>query len=192
MKRIFFIIAIAALFNYSVIAQVTQAVNTSSGVNFVGFDGSSSNLLPISNIGDPRINISSNLSNKFAITELPVWNGLNGLSQTQVQRTTMGLQNETNLGWSILHLLSNAGGALPIGLKRSWMNVGTSYTANQDFMYSGLLERPIASLGNEYDKNTDAVIAWGCQDEGPSADNFRFLFIKGDSDPNHQGLEAML
>ena len=172
--------------------QVSDDTNAPVVGNYVGFDNTSIVPLPIRNIGDPRINISSNGSNKFAITELPTWNGLNGLSQTQVQRTTMGLQNETNLGWSMLHLLSNAGGVLPIGLRRSWMNVGTSYTANQDFMYSGLLERPIASLGSEYDKNTDAVIAWGCQDEGPSADNFRFLFIKESTgNPDDQGLETM-
>ena len=86
--------------------QVTQDNNNPVVGNFVGFNVSSFIPLPIANIGDPRINITSNSNNKFAITELPTWNGLNGLTRTAVQRTTLGLQGETNTAWSMLHLWS--------------------------------------------------------------------------------------
>ena len=86
----------------SIKGQVTVANNIPAPTNYVGFDATSGIPLPILNMGDPRLNISSNGNNKFRITELPTWNGLNFLSRTDVQRTTMGLQGETNTAWSLL------------------------------------------------------------------------------------------
>ncbi len=192
MKHLLFSTAIAVLLISGVKAQVTQAVNTPSLTNYVGFNNTSTIPLPIENRGFREINISSNSHNKFAITELPTWNGLNGLSRSNVQRTTLGLHGETQLAWSMLHLVDNAAGILPASLQRSWMNVGTSYTSNIDFMYTGLLERPGPESGG---RRTDAVIAWGCQDDVTGADNFRIVFLQplGFSGPegSTQGRETL-
>jgi hypothetical protein len=68
------------------------------------------------------------------------------------------------------------------------MNIGVSYTANQDFLYTGLIERPETGGNN---LQTDAVVAWGCQDQPNNVDNLRFLFLEGTFDPTDQGLETM-
>jgi hypothetical protein len=149
--------------------QVTVDDNLPTLGNYVGFDNTSLITLPIRNDGFPEIDISSNGNNKFAISELPTWNGLNGLTRNNVQRTTMGLNGEADSAWSMLHLWS---GALTPQMYRAWYNVGTSYTGNADFMCTGLLERPTGT-----GLRTDAVIAWGCQSFDPLADNFRFIFL---------------
>jgi hypothetical protein len=179
----------AVLFVNLGFAQVTDDTNAPVVGNFVGFNNFSTIALPIQNQGFDEIDISSNGLTKFAITELPTWNGLNGLSRTDVQRTTMGLQGEDSEAWSLLHLKS---GSLTTGMRRSWMNVGTSYTANQDFLYVGLLERPQAGGP---DLQTDAVFAWGCQNGPTNNDNMRFIFLRpnfsGGPASSVQGLETM-
>ena len=101
----------------------------------------------------------------------------------------MGLKGEANLAWSMLHLWS---GGLAAAMQRPWMNVGTSYTSNADFMYSGLLDRPSPDA---FGLRTDAVIAWGCQDGIGNADNFRFIFLRPTNQTgpaaSQQGLETM-
>ena len=186
----------SALFFHIGYAQVTDDSNVPNGINYVGFDINSMDPLPIENRGFDEIDISSNLRTKFAITELATWNGLNNLTRNNVQRTTMGLQGEEFQAWSMLHLWDNqSNGINPLSpdMQRPWMNVGTSYTANVDFMYTGLLERPDAAGIFK----TDAVIAWGCQDNPSAPDNFRFLFLQP-QDPQSQdparavqGLEMM-
>jgi len=148
MKNKFYLMTAILLFSLNATCQVTLQSNVPNAMHYVGFDAFSTIPLPIRNDGFPSINISSNGFNKFAITELATWNGLNGLSRTRVQRTTLGLRGETNLAWSLLHLMDNAAGGLPGTLQRPWMNVGTSYTSNLDFMYIGLLERPVARASN--------------------------------------------
>ena len=125
------------------------------------------------------------MSNKFAITELATWYGLNGLTRNNVQRTTMGLNGETDPAWSMLHLWS---GLINIDTRRDWMNLGTSYIANGDVMYTGLLERPWADGDAQ---QTDAVIAWGCQIDEGFEDNFRIIFLEADADTTDQGTEMM-
>ena len=146
--RFTLIIGILCLFSIKSKSQVTFPNNIPGVGNYVGFDAFSTIPLPIRNDGFPSINISSNGFNKFAITEQATLNGFYGLSRTRVQRTTLGLRGETNLAWSLLHLMDNAAGGLPGTLQRPWMNVGTSYTSNLDFMYIGLLERPVARASN--------------------------------------------
>lgn len=109
----------------------------------------------------------------------------------------MGLQGEQSQAWSMLHLwdsLSILGTPIPPALQRPWMNVGTSYTSNIDFMYTGLLERPDAG-GAAAQLRTDAVIAWGCQDAPANPDNFRFIFLRPTNQTgqaaSQQGLETM-
>ncbi len=174
-----------------VFSQSTFATNNGAGGNFLGFNNVGSFPLPIRNDGNTQINISSSLNNKFRITEQATWNGLNGLSRTNVQRTTMGLQGQTGFAYSMLHLWDDAG-CTPLNIQRPWMNVGMSLTSNWDFMYSGLLERPVTGVP---DVLTDVVIAWGCQSGVNNSDNFRFLFITptNGSTPagSEQGLEIM-
>jgi hypothetical protein len=108
----------------------------------------------------------------------------------------MGLQGEVPQAWSMLHLwdsISNGLNPIPASMQRPWMNVGTSYTANVDFMYTGLLERPDPTGIFK----TDAVIAWGCQNGPAAPDNFRILFLRGQdstsTEPSRspQGLETL-
>jgi len=136
------IIVVMALTTQLGFGQVTADDNLPFTGHWVGFDNNSLIPLPIENRCFPDINISSAGTNKIAITQLPTWNGLNGLTRARVQRTTLGLQGQTDLAWSMLHLWDDAAGTLPGTMQRAWMNVGTSYTSNIDFMYSGLLERP--------------------------------------------------
>jgi hypothetical protein len=75
-------------------SQVTVDDNIPVGGRWVGFDANSIIPLPIENRGFDEIDISSNGRTKFAITELPVWNGLNGLTRTNVQRTSMGFRGD--------------------------------------------------------------------------------------------------
>jgi hypothetical protein len=104
MKKVI-IAAFAALIYLSAQGQVTQANNNPVLGNYVGFDNTSIDPLPIQNQGFPEINISSNSSNKFAITELGTWNGLNGLTRNNVQRTTLGLQGVYNLFFTYKQLI---------------------------------------------------------------------------------------
>ncbi|MCA1764461.1 MAG: hypothetical protein LC664_15920 [Flavobacteriales bacterium] len=117
---------ISVLFLTLTYGQVTDDTNAPAGVNYVGFNNTSGIALPIENRGFPDINISSNNSNKFAITELGTWNGLNGLTRNRVQRTTLGLQGQTNLAWSMLHLWDDAAGFLPATMQRAWMDVSVA------------------------------------------------------------------
>jgi hypothetical protein len=180
------IIAMMALIYQNGYGQVTIDDNVPALGNYVGFDINSGIALPIENRGFPEIDITSNGQNKFAISELPTWNGLGGLTRTDVQRTTMGLTGQDPLAWSMLHLFDDNAGALPATMQRDWMNVGVSHTENADFMYSGLLERPTGT-----GLRTDAVIAWGCQDGPTTADNFRFIFLQGNQNGADQGRELM-
>ncbi len=125
MKQLIF--AVFTVFSYlATFGQVTQQTNAPIFGNYVGFDNTSGIALPIENQGFPDINISSNSSNKFAITELGTWNGLNGLTRNRVQRTTFGLQGQTNLAWSMLHLWDDAAGFLPGTMQRVWMDVSVA------------------------------------------------------------------
>jgi hypothetical protein len=131
-------------------AQVTDDTNAPVVGNYVGWDINSMDPLPIENRGFDEIDISSNFRTKFAITELATWNGLNGLTRNNVQRTSLGLSGDDDAAWSMLHLMDQAGvTAFFNTLRRPWMNVGTSYTANQDFMYTGLMERPSVGGAND-------------------------------------------
>jgi hypothetical protein len=108
MKYKLILLSAAILLSGVSVAQVTLESNAPNGSNYVGFDATSMDPLPIENRGFDEIDISSNLRSKIAITELPTWNGLNGLSLSNVQRTTMGLIGEDDEAWSILHLMSNS------------------------------------------------------------------------------------
>lgn len=117
------------------------------------------------------------------------WTGINGTSLVRANRVSMPAgTNLIQTPFSILHL----GYSSALGMKRDWMNIGTTYAAQVDVFYVGLIERPLGPI-----TQTDAVLAWGCDDEpeaGP--DNLRFLFIEPeDQTPTdadtEQGRETM-
>lgn len=156
------IIVLMALITQLGFGQVTVDDNLPFTGRYVGFNNTSPIPLPIENRGFDEIDISSNLRTKLAITELATWNGLNNITRSNVQRTSMGLSGDDDEAWSMLHLMDQNGvNGFFNSLQRPWMNVGTSYTANLDFMYTGLMERP-SSAGPSDTLRTDAVIAWGC------------------------------
>lgn len=161
----------------SVQGQVTQPNNIPNVNNYVGFDGSSGDLLPIQNIGDPRINISSNGNDKMNFNELAIWNGLNGMTENDVSRIHLGLNGNFQNPFSMIHMGTNINN----NLQRPWMNVGLTLGANLDILHMGLIQRPVPG---GLDNQVDAVIAWGCNDDinapGAGPDNFRFLFISPD------------
>ena len=122
------------------------------------------------------------------------WNGLNGADANNASRIFCGLDGNNGTAWSMLQLHD---GGVSNQLYRSWFNVGTSYVGNNDFMYAGLLERPVMGQSNDA---TDAVIAWGCQDTSTNGniDNFRFIFLEvipwnggNEASETEQGREMM-
>lgn len=116
---------------------------------------------------------------------IATWNGLNGLTGANFGRTFLSLDgttmdNNPAGAWSLLHL----GQRNVSTANRNWMNIGITMTnrttvAQQelgDYMYIGLMERPLANVL----ESVDAVVSWGCNDgsnapsDGP--DNLRFIF----------------
>jgi hypothetical protein len=94
--------------------------------------------------------------------------------------------------FSLLHMGYNINN----GLRRPWMNVGITYGAGRDIMYTGVIQSPGSSNNGDI---TDAVIVWGCNDSSSAVgpDNLRFLFISPTTDITQppssapEGLETM-
>ena len=108
--------------------------------------------------GNSPLFINQNNQNRMLFNAQTTWTGLNGESGSNVNRITIphsALPLETVPAWSMLHLWEGQMNGL---LRRDWMNIGTSYSGNRDFMYTGLIERPMAGASFTA---TDAVIAWG-------------------------------
>ncbi|MFZ6052815.1 tail fiber domain-containing protein [Halocola ammonii] len=192
MKRIlitcFFIVTCTMTYS-----QVTSLNHTPALSNWLGFDATDDVDLDLRNDGNADILISTNNFQRFRISEQPLWNGLNGESDQNAQRVSLGLNGENFLGWSMLDLRS---GIIDINLHRDWFNVGTSYVANRDFLYCGLMESPTPSLfPSPFENFTDAVLAWGCQTGEEDADFFRSLFLQRSDEvgpgTTEQGLETM-
>ncbi len=185
MKKITLLIGFLLLGTMGVYAQTTVPNNSPTSGAHLGWDDT----------GNAQLRITQNNTNRMLFNSLPVYNGLNGDTGTYVNRITLpqiGISNENMLAWSILHLWE---GGLTSSMYRNWFNVGTSYTGNGDFMYTGLLHRPVMeSTGYA----TDAVLAWGCQDSlGTNVDNFRIMFIEPvttsptEASETSQGLEVL-
>ena len=103
------------------------------------------------------------------------WPGYNASPATpNASRMHFGINGNNQVPFSMMHL----GYATPAGLQRPWMNVGTTYGAGSDIMYTGIIQSPGDS---DNPLVIDAVVAWGCNDDifapwnGP--DNLRFLFL---------------
>lgn len=105
--------------------------------------------------------------------------GLN-LTTTNANRISLNLNNAAVIQNDLFSIL-NMGTNLSNALERPWMNVGTTMGFRGDIMYTGLLNMPVGSYGSSSTAVVDAVIAWGCNDNGfipaNGPDNFRFIFI---------------
>ncbi len=122
------------------------------------------------------------------------WPGYNSAPATNnANRMFFGINgNNMNTPFSMLHLGYN----INANLYRPWMNVGTTYGAGADIMYTGIMQSP----GNSGNGNIiDAVVAWGDNDNffapANSPDNLRFIFLAptGSNSPGSamEGLETM-
>jgi len=140
--------------------------------------------------GNAVLVVKQNNTTRAEFRAMPTWTGLNGLTASNVHRTDFTLNGPfTNAGWypfSMHHL-----GMPPstYNLEKDWMNIGTTYTTDDDILHIGLMQRPTGS-----NNSTDGVIAWGDNNSGTDVDNFRFLFLSGVTDENNyddQGLEIM-
>ena len=168
------------LFLLTAEAQVTYEDNNPSANSPLGYLG-------WNDISNTDLDIKQNSRERMKFSSI-FWPGYNGAPFTaNASRIFLSIDGtETMAPFSMMHL----GYEIEPTLYRPWMNVGTTYGAGIDIMYTGILQSP-GNSNNEL--VTDAVVAWGCQDEGPSADNFRFLFIKESTgNPDDQGLETML
>ena len=155
------LLLLASSYSYG---QVTNLTNTpAGGTEYLGWGDSDNTLLQIRQNNTTRMRFSGE-----------DWVGLNGMTENNALRARMILGTNAPNGFSML----NIGRSVNAALYRPWMNIGTSYLGNSDIMYVGLLERPVTGGANNA---TDAVIAWGCNDDtfGPNfgPDNFRFLFM---------------
>jgi hypothetical protein len=111
--------------------------------------------------------INQNNQNRMIFNTQLSWTGINSESATNVNRITLphtGVALDNQVAWSMLHLWDNDDSASPFtsNMRQAWMDVGLSMTGNQDFLYLGLLERPLGS-SSTLNVQTDMVMAWGCQ-----------------------------
>lgn len=81
---------------------------------------------------------------------------LDGVVYNSASRISYPLQGLNFNPFSMHHL----GLSVTTTLRRSWMNVGTTYTDNADIMHVGLYRQPDSTY-NANGNVTDAVIAWG-------------------------------
>ena len=105
------------------------------------------------------------------------FNAPDGTVYNQVSRIAFPLQQGVFDPFSMHHL-----GVViqtDLALRRDWMNVGTTFTENNDILHLGLIRQPDTIYGGT-EKLSDAVLAWGKNDSisprGP--DNLRFIFLK--------------
>jgi hypothetical protein len=117
---------------------------------------------------------SGGLLERMRITSVLQNDNFTGINHPNTTRVTISYGNAFDpvgtsfTPWSMLHIGREDS---PFGIRRDWMNVGTSYLDNRDAMYVGLaVERG--------DDRTDAIIAWADNaypEAGP--DNLRFVFL---------------
>ena len=192
-KILFFLFFIAL---FDIMHAQTSFLGNNAGNNtfYLGWD----NLVPfelnIQHQGNQNINILRNGLNRMQFQNQVNWAGLNGLGSPNANRILVELNGINYPAWSILTLRE---GALTSFMRRDWFNIGTTCIANTDIMYVGLLERPHSE---ELNYETDAVIAWGCQDgtgNDGEVDNFRMLFLRTemgtptDASRTQQGREVL-
>lgn len=67
------------------------------------------------------------------------WPGYNSSPATpNASRMHFGINSNDQVPFSMMHL----GYDTPAGLQRPWMNVGTTYGAGSDIMYTGIIQSP--------------------------------------------------
>jgi len=181
-----FIFIIFMLKGSSLLAQTTYSTNdpfaTPIPLGYIGWDDNS----------NTDLNIRQNNTRRMRLTSV-FWSGYNAAPSTpNASRMFLGINgNDMNPPFSMMHL----GYEIDVDLQRQWMDVGTTYGAGADIMYTGLMQSP----GNSNNAlMVDAVLAWGCNAGGTNGpDNLRFLFITptngnpGDPATAQEGLETL-
>ncbi len=128
-------------FALSALSQSSSDNNTPFQNNHLGWDDTQQTQLRITQNNQNRMLFNTQLS----------WTGINNESATNVNRITLphtGVALDNQVAWSMLHLWDNddSGSPFTSNMRRAWMDVGLSMTGNQDFLYLGLLNDPLALL----------------------------------------------
>jgi len=166
-----------------------------SGLRMGIYDNPFTNTYGIGFIGmneqDSQFRIIAHGQEAARFTQEP-YAAVNPTNAGPVNRLMLRYNSESGVNlyepYSMLTMGRNWDAAETDGLERDWMNVGTTYLFNADILYHGLIEYE--------DAVTDAVTAWGCQEDGEHGpDNYRFLFITGTADTGdaaeEEGRETM-
>ncbi|MCZ4407993.1 tail fiber domain-containing protein [Cryomorphaceae bacterium 1068] len=165
------------LLNCSSFSQSTTDSNVPFNNAFLGWNDS----------GNTDLDFLQNNTNRIRMTST-TWGGYGGAPLLpNASRMYFGVNGNTfetttlpvveQVPFSIIQM----GYDITPGLRRDWMNVGTTYGAGQDIFYTGILQSPGTANNSDI---TDAVIAWGCNIPGSTVgpDNIRFLFISPTTD----------
>jgi hypothetical protein len=174
------LMALAIQTGYS---QVSVDDNLPFTGRYLGFNNNSIIDLPLENNGVRTL---------FSFEDWPGYNNIGQqLNSSRIHFPTDPAEIQADI-FSIIQI----GDIINPLFQRDWMQVGTTYGAGGDLMYTGIIQDP-ANEGNQ--TGGDAVIAWGDNQTGPPGqgpDNFRLLFIanltSATSGPNSdQGRETM-
>jgi len=144
--------------------QVTLESNLPALGRYLGFDDSSLIDLPLENNGVRTL---------FSFED---WPGYNNVGQ-QLNSSRIHFPTDPGEVQADIFSIIQIGDTINPAFQRDWMQVGTTYGAGGDLMYTGIIQDP-ANAGNQ--TGGDAVIAWGDNENGgfgQGPDNFRFLFI---------------
>ena len=189
MKTLKYFIAIFAMsFAWNIQAQVTYETNDPTAnpipMGFLGWNDNTNETLNIRQNSWPRMRIWGEN-----------WAGYNSVAGVNNALRIWMPSDNTEFQTDVFSILQ-MGEGINLGFQRQWMNVGTTYGAGGDFMYTGMLQDPDGS-GSQ--TGGDAVIAWGDNDDylpvqGP--DNLRFLFLSSNTtsaprSSEDQGRETM-
>ena len=182
-KLKFFVTLLVSMITGLVFSQVTVDNNNPICGRFLGFNSTSGIDLPLENNGVRTL---------FSFENWPGYNNIGPQNNSsRIHFPTDPLEVQADI-FSIVQI----GDIINPAFQRDWMQVGTTYGAGGDLMYTGIIQDP-ANAGNQ--TGGDAVIAWGDNQSGGSGqgpDNFRFLFISNltsaTTGPNSdQGRETM-
>ena len=155
------LMALAIQTGYS---QVSVDDNLPFTGRYLGFNNNSIIDLPLENNGVRTV---------YSFEDWPGYNNVGQqLNSSRIHFPTDPLEIQADI-FSIIQI----GDTINPAFQRDWMQVGTTYGAGGDLMYTGIIQDP-ANAGNQ--TGGDAVIAWGDNENGgfgQGPDNFRFLFI---------------
>ena len=177
-----------------VAARLTKDI-TPLGLRMGIYDNTFTNTFGIGFIGmldgDSQFRLFAHGQEAARFTQEP-YTAVNPINEGPVNRLLLRYNSQSGVNlqtpYSMITMGRNWDAAEQMGLKRDWMNVGTTCLFNADILYTGLIEYENA--------RTDAVTVWGCDaDDEFGPDNYRFLFITGTAGEGdaaeEEGLETM-